>query len=63
MISVILDQGDAVDIVYLDFKKAFDTVPHKRLLKKIESHGIGNLPNISAAAATSPTCSPEITSK
>ena len=40
-ISVILDQGDAVDIVYLDFKKAFDTVPHKRLLKKIESHGIG----------------------
>ena len=29
-----------VDIIYLDFQKAFDKVPHKRLLKKLESHGI-----------------------
>ena len=30
-----------IDIIYLDFqKKRFDKVPHKRLFKKIESHGI-----------------------
>jgi ribonucleases P/MRP protein subunit RPP40 len=35
-----LDRGLPVDIVYLDFKKAFDSVPHKRLLKKLSSYGI-----------------------
>ena len=31
-------------MIYLDFSKAFDKVPHKRLLHKIESHGIsGNV--------------------
>ena len=34
----------AVDIIYLDFKKAFDSVPHQRLLGKIKSYGIeGNI--------------------
>ena len=34
----------AVDIVYLDFQKAFDKVPHKRLISKVKAHGItGNL--------------------
>ena len=28
-----LDSGKDVDIIYLDFQKAFDKVPHKRLLK------------------------------
>ena len=32
----IIDQGDPVDIFYFDFKKAFDRVPHNRLLYKIE---------------------------
>jgi len=27
----ILDSGDPVDVVYLDFQKAFDKVPHERL--------------------------------
>lgn len=29
-----------VDVVYLDLQKAFDKVPHKRLIKKIKAHGI-----------------------
>ena len=24
-----LQQGDSVDVIYLDFKKAFDSVPHR----------------------------------
>ena len=29
-------------IVYLDFQKAFDKVPHQRLLLKLKAHGIGD---------------------
>ena len=38
-----LDEGNVlgVDAVYLDCKKAFDTVPHKRLIKKLEAYGFG----------------------
>ena len=35
------DERIPSDIIYLDFKKAFDTVPHKRLLIKLKAHGIG----------------------
>jgi ribonucleases P/MRP protein subunit RPP40 len=35
-----VDQGQKVDVLYLDFKKAFDKVPHKRLLLKLKSMGI-----------------------
>ena len=40
------DDGDAVDVVFFDFSKAFDTVPHERLLGKVRKHGItGNVLN------------------
>ena len=32
--------GGAMDVVYLDFAKAFDKVPHRRLLAKLRAHGI-----------------------
>ena len=34
------DNGKAMDVVYLDFSKAFDKVPHRRLLKKMEGKNI-----------------------
>ena len=35
-----LPRGDTVDTVYLDFSKAFDTVPHRRLVGKLEAYSI-----------------------
>jgi hypothetical protein len=35
-----LDNGEAVDVLYLDFQKAFDKVPHVRLLAKLKEIGV-----------------------
>ena len=34
------DRSRAVDVVFLDFQKAFDKVPHRRLMKKVRALGI-----------------------
>jgi len=36
----LLDGGDPVDVIYHDFRKAFDTLPRRRLMKKLEAYGI-----------------------
>jgi hypothetical protein len=33
-------QGYPIDVIYLDFQKAFDKVPHRRLMKKVDVLGI-----------------------
>ena len=39
-ITQALDRGEDVDVIYLDFAKAFDKVPHQRLLQKLSAYGI-----------------------
>lgn len=39
--SLAIENKQAIDIIYFDFAKAFDTIPHDRLLAKLESLGIG----------------------
>ena len=39
-LTEMLDQGDNIDVIYMDLAKAFDTVPHQRLLVKLQSYGV-----------------------
>ena len=38
--SLALESSNSVDVVYLDSHKAFDCMPHGRLLTKLQSYGI-----------------------
>ena len=38
-----VDDGSPVDVIILDFQKAFDKVPHQRLIRKLKPHGMGNM--------------------
>ena len=35
----VIDSGGGLDAIFLDFAKAFDKVPHGRLLAKLRAHG------------------------
>jgi len=39
-VTHLVDEGEAVDVVYLDFSKGFDIVPHSILMEKIAAHGL-----------------------
>ena len=36
----IIDEGDGIDVAYLDFRKAFDLVSHRHLIYKLSKYGI-----------------------
>ena len=35
-----LESGGRIDVIYIKFEKAFDKVPHRRLLGKLKSYNI-----------------------
>jgi len=37
-VTRLADEGEAVDVVYLNFSKAFDTVPQNILMEKLSAH-------------------------
>ena len=39
-LAVNLDHGDQIDMIILDFSKAFDKVPHQRLISKLQFYGV-----------------------
>ena len=43
-VTRLVDEGKAVDAVYLDFSKAFDMVSHSILLGKLVAHGLDSIP-------------------
>ncbi|KAK4806228.1 hypothetical protein QYF61_013372 [Mycteria americana] len=43
--TCLVDEGKAVDVIYLDFSKAFETVSHSILLEKLAAHGLDGLKN------------------
>ena len=38
--SRLIEDGTNIDVIYLDFQKAFDKVPHRHLLTKLKAYGI-----------------------
>ena len=38
--SAALEEGDPVDVIYLNFAKAFDSMPHQHLLSRLHAYVI-----------------------
>ena len=38
--SRLIDDGTSNDVIYLDFRRVFDKVPHLHLLSKLKAYGI-----------------------
>ncbi|GAB0179542.1 mitochondrial enolase superfamily member 1 [Grus japonensis] len=56
-VTHLVDEGKAVDVVYLDFSKAFDTVSHSILLEKLVAHSLEEC-TVLWLAASHKWCSP-----
>eukprot|EP00061_Rhincodon_typus_P004726 g23288.t1 len=39
-VTKVIDESRSVDVVYMEFSKTFDKVPHGRLIQKLKMHGI-----------------------
>ena len=37
-----LDEGGELDVIFMDFMKAFDKVPHRRLIHKMKKYGLSD---------------------
>jgi ribonuclease P/MRP protein subunit RPP40 len=45
-VTRLIDEGHSIDVLFLDFSKAFDKVPHVRLISKVKAHGVlGDIAN------------------
>ena len=40
VMTTLHDEGKPIDVVYLDFSKAFNKVPDRKLLTKCEANGL-----------------------
>ena len=39
-LTKVFDKGGEVDVVYMNLQKAFDSIPHERMMAKLEGYGV-----------------------